>query len=263
MKYCLNSRQPNEYLVKANEIKVAFRDRESIPDLADKYPNKHITLVHMPTDDVINWKEVKRWDVLTHSQLYLCLDTVENCLIAKENGVKFFMGFPASSWYELDALKDLGVSYVYLNAPLFFNMPSVQACEIPIRAVPNVAYADGFPRPDGVNGTWIRPEDVALYEKYIEVMEFADCDIPKEQALFRIYAEQKNWPGELNMLITNLQHEGLNRLINSITMEKRLTCGQHCAVPYGACHACYRALDLANNKLLQDYQEETTKETVN
>ena len=38
MKFCLRNRQESIYLMKADEIKVDFRDRRSIPDLIEKYP---------------------------------------------------------------------------------------------------------------------------------------------------------------------------------------------------------------------------------
>ena len=37
MKYCLNSRQEAAYLQKADEIKVEFRDKDSIPTIIERY----------------------------------------------------------------------------------------------------------------------------------------------------------------------------------------------------------------------------------
>ena len=93
--------------------------------------------------------------------------------------------------------------------------------------------------------------------KYTEdyQIEFKDCDTKKEQALYRLYAEQKAWPGELSMIITNLDHDGLNRLISSEASLKRMNCGQSCMRPNGTCKLCYRMLDLANKELLQEYEK--------
>ena len=38
MKFCLRNRQIEEYLQKADEIKMEYRDYKSIPDLFEKYP---------------------------------------------------------------------------------------------------------------------------------------------------------------------------------------------------------------------------------
>ena len=52
MKFCLGARQTEEYLKKADEIKVDFRDRNIIPDLAEKYPDKTIILVQYIGDEL-------------------------------------------------------------------------------------------------------------------------------------------------------------------------------------------------------------------
>ena len=39
MKFSMSSRQTAEYLQKADEIKVQWRDRNIIPDLFEKYPD--------------------------------------------------------------------------------------------------------------------------------------------------------------------------------------------------------------------------------
>ena len=54
---------------------------------------------------------------------------------------------------------------------------------------PNIAYYGYIPRENGIIGFWVRPEDVSYYEPYIDVFEFEDCDIKREQALYRVYAE--------------------------------------------------------------------------
>jgi hypothetical protein len=51
---------------------------------------------------------------------------------------------------------------------------------IKLRVVPNISYYAFIPRDNGVCGSWIRPEDLELYEPYIETIEFEDCDIKKE-----------------------------------------------------------------------------------
>ena len=56
--------------------------------------------------------------------------------------------------------------------------------DVEIYAIVDMASNDSlFERPNGVVGIWIRPEDVELYDEYIDVIEFSDCDLKKEQAL--------------------------------------------------------------------------------
>jgi hypothetical protein len=48
----------------------------------------------------------------------------------------------------------------------------VKLLNIPIRAIPVFAFLDGLPRDNGVNGNWIRPEDLEAYSLYINTIEF-------------------------------------------------------------------------------------------
>ena len=47
----------------------------------------------------------------------------------------------------------------------------------------------------------IRPEDVEMYEDYIDTICFKEFDEDRISAFIRIYKEEKKWAGPLNMLI--------------------------------------------------------------
>lgn len=247
MIYCLNSRQPAKYLQKVDEIKIEYRDRDSIPDLCEKYPDKTFILMHdkIAGDSELDWDKIKKWNILAHNRLVLSTTSIAECKQAKENKIYFFMPYPVSSWSEATALKDLGVLYLVVGAPLFFDMEGMKMLNIPLRIIPNVTSLDGLPRENGVNGIWVRPENIDDYEPYITSVEFICESLQKEKALYRIYAEQKEWPGELEKIISGLNHPALNRLINPEVTAARLNCRQTCASPRGTCGLCYRALELA------------------
>ena len=180
------------------------------------------------------------------------LDIVEKC---KKEGIKFYWSYPVTTFYTLHALKKLGAEYALIDSPLTHSIINAANVGIKLRVVPNVAYYAIVPREDGVLGSWIRPEDLDLYNPYIVAIEFEDCDIKKEQALYRIYMEQKAWPGNLETIITNLNYPGVNRMIPQDLAIKRMTCGQRCLL--GAhCQLCYRYLNLANPELLKQYKKD-------
>lgn len=251
MKYCLSSRQTKEYLKKADEIKVKYRDRDIIYDFSQDYEGKTIIL-EFPLDRniIIDWKEIEKYNTVCQGNLILCVATMDHVREAKGRGMKFYYGFPINSFYDLQALKKLGVCYVRLGAPLFFNMDKVKQIGIPVRAIPNVAHEGYFPRENGVFGQWIRPEDMELYADYIAAIEFEDADLQKERALYRIYCEEKNWPGEMNMIITNMNYQCLNRLVSEKVGQARLNCGQRCQSG-GACRICERYLYLAKEEVMR------------
>lgn len=260
MKVTLSSRQTQEYLRKADEIKVEYRDRKSIPDLAEEYPRATVILECGFDRGELDWKELKRYNTLCRSNFMLCLASAGEAKKAREEGIKFYFGFPILSYYELNAAIASGVSYARISGPLFFDLENVKAVArtTKLRVVPNIAYMDGLERENGIHGMWIRPEDIDAYDEYISAIEFEDCDTAKEQALYRIYKEQKEWSGDLKMLITNLDREGVNRMIPSAASRRRITCRQACESG-GSCHICDRMLMLANPELIKDYKESLTK----
>lgn len=256
MKYCLRNRQIGEYLAKADEIKMEYRDYKSVPDLFEKYPEKPI-IVQIPfQQEEIDWNELELYKRMRPDLFICCVSTLNQAEICKDLGIKFYCGFPIGTFYELRRWLNMGVCYVRLDAPLFFDLPTVAQVigETPIRAVANVAYETLWGDDTGIHGTWIRPEDVAAYENYISVIEFEDCDNRKEQALYRIYAEQHAWPGEVSMLITNIETDAVNRMIPPSFAEKRIKCQQRCESKE-SCHFCHYTLKLANPTLIREYQE--------
>lgn len=152
MKFCLSSRQSKQYLEKADEIKVDFRDRNTIPELADEYPGKTIILVQY-TGDELNGDDLATWKILTKDHFIVCLSNLAYVVDMKRLEIPWYWGFPVTSFYQLRALKEMGACYAKLDAPIFFDIPTAKKIGVPIRVVPNVAYIDGLERTDGVCGT--------------------------------------------------------------------------------------------------------------
>ena len=255
MKYCLSSRVDMNLLSKADEIKFQFRDRKAIPDFFDKYPNADIIL-YCGYNDMINWDEMKELNILSKGKIIFAFAYVNDLVLAVQAGFRAFYGFPVTTFYELNALKSIGVEYVNIGIPLFFQMDKVKEFQVPVRVVPNVAYTDRMPRENGIFGQWIRPEDLEkLYGEYVDAVEFDSVDPEKEAVLYRVYAVEKKWNHGLDLLIVNLDYQTSNRMILSGTMEKRLTCGHRCQYGSG-CRVCERSLNLANPDKIEEYIKE-------
>lgn len=262
LKYSLSSRQEAAYLKKADEIKVQWRDRRSIPDLAEKYPNATINLTryyHDGVDNEIDWNEIKNYKILSKDQFVFGMTRPDEMLKAKEEGYKFYYLSALRTFQELNDMARLGVCRAQVAAPLFFQMDKVKKIGIPLYEIANQAHGDTiFERKDGVIGTWIRPEDIATYEPYIDVIEFTSENRTQEQALFRIYAEQGAWSGDLDMVIKDINYKCTNRMVPPSLAESRLNCGQRCQET-GRCHLCYRLFDLANPDLLRPYLKQKSE----
>lgn len=258
MKYSLSSRQSPEYLAKADEIKVQYRDRNIIPDLFEKYPKATVNLTryYMDCDENIDWKQINIFHVLGQGRFIIGLSLPDEMAEARSRGYKFYYLSPARTFQELNDHIRAGVCYVRLGAPLFFQMDKVKKFNIPVRATANAANNDTlFERPNGATGVWIRPEDVGIYEPYIDVLEFVG-NKTQEQALYRIYAEQHAWSGELGLIIKDLNYPCTNRMVPPTLAETRLNCGQKCQ-ENDKCHLCFRTFDLANPELIHNYLDAT------
>jgi hypothetical protein len=257
MKFSLHERTASfQYLKKADEIMVEYRDRRAIPDYAKKYPDACIAL-EVPPETQWEISEIKDYFILAKQKLVLCLPDIKDPRIAelKSAGIPFFWGYTVNTFWELEALVAAGASQARIGAPIFFDAEGLNRYKITKRVCANVAHEGYLPFTDGITGSWIRPEDVEAYEDVFDIIEFADVKDHKEEALFRIYAEKKNWPGRVDMIISNINTEAYNRMIPTQFVESRKKCGQRCK-SYSSCRICERLLYLANPNLLKNYKEE-------
>ena len=169
MDYCLRSRLSPRYLAKAAEIRVDYRDRRSIPDVAHRFPDK--TIILFPGDEEYDWTEIDRYNLLCKSNFIISLNNVPDALEAKRRGLRFMLNYEATSYWDLIGLQNLGCEYAYVGIPLFFDLEGTLNYDIKLRAIPTVAYNHDLPYEDGICGKWIRPEDVEEYEGYIQVLQ--------------------------------------------------------------------------------------------
>ena len=75
MKFCLSARQSDAYLKKADEIKVDFRDRNIIGDLAEEYPGKTIILMQYVGDE-LKANDLSMLKILAKDNLVVCLSNL-------------------------------------------------------------------------------------------------------------------------------------------------------------------------------------------
>lgn len=245
MKYCLSCRQPASILKQAEEIKVQHKDYRIISDLLVDYPETRI-IWELPRDFEEHKDLILQYNEIADShRLVCCLNSLAEVSWFKEHKVPFYYGFPVSSYYDLKALDELGVEYVRIAPPLTHSMQFTGFFGCEIRAVPNVAYDAYIPRKDGIVGGWIRPEDIQYYEKGIDVFEFeGNLNLEQERTMWEVYKKGK-WPGNLNILITNL-----NQNVTSIGLpddfgQNRAICQQRC-MQSGTCHLCETAIRFSN-----------------
>ena len=252
----VSCRQPLTFLKQVQEIRVDYKDIERLKDfISDDWTCAADIVIYIPKDQIIDWNTLNLYKGL----LNIIIAAEDSSVIkeAHENGYKAFWSYPASTFWELRGLLDLQVDQVLLDAPLYFNLIKVKnICgEVEIRLVVNKCINNYMMRKDGICGTYVRPEDVEVYEKYVSHMEFDTSDLQNERTLYKVYAEQKNWPGNLNLLLTYLNENVDNRGFELLPVEdddkhyfahRRLNCGQRCQEDPTRCNYCVKAFNLIN-----------------
>ena len=258
MKYCLSGRQSKSVLKEADEIKMRYSDIDRLIDYIKEFPNK-IYIIDIPytiTEQDINWKLFAAY--AEEVELYFALNKLDKDFmkICIDNNIKYYYNQPIFTWNELEHIIQLGVDYVILTDSLYFSIEKVKnrIHDIKIRLCPTKAYDSYIPRDDGVYGCWIRPEDVYVYEKWVDVFEFNTNELSKEATYLQIYRNQREWPGNLNLLIENLNINVDNRAIPKEIGERRANCGLRCMESRN-CHLCENAIKFANSIRKKHYRD--------
>ena len=263
MKYSLHSRQTKEYLAQADEIMVSYRDREQLLDLIAEFPDAEYVLSCNENDNVEE-SEIKKYETMLKNKLILCFYDLDYALFnSNQEQYPIYYGFPITTLYELHLLiNNLHPTYVILGAELLHSIDKVKDIlkntNIKIRCAPTVA--NYYPYwTDGIAGSWIRPEDLDSYEDIVDLVEFPIDELSKERALFRVYKQDKKWPGRLDLLISDLSTSAINRMIPPGSLDCRKNCKQAC-ITGGACRICNRILMLADPSLFKQQEQSDERE---
>lgn len=229
MKYCVSGRQQKVTLEKADEIKMQYKDKDRLINYIEDYKDKTFILeIPKEEQENIDWPLLNVFKEKTQNFI-LAIQDLNLANEIYEKGFKFYWNYPIFTWYELEGVAAFSPSYLYLGPPLSFSLEKIKMkYNILIRLCANLAYDAYIPRENGICGSWIRPEDIEVYDKWADAIEFITDDLGKEATLLHIYKENKSWPGNLNLLITNLNYNIDNRGIPEEFGEIRANCGQRC-----------------------------------
>lgn len=237
---------------KADEILVSWKDREHIIDLIEINPNAGYVLEI--TDNNLtdkDWEQVYQYYIMTQKKFKVCLSKL-NYNYCREKGIPFFFQSAISEPWALNAFIRLGICSARISGELAHNLDYLDTLPIEIRVWPNKTCAPFNYKP--IIGGWFRPEDLVNIDA-IDICEFDVDNIREEQALYRIYAENHEWPGELYMLVKDIQDKTIyNRMIPPEFQERRSNCRMRCQSG-GHCHYCETLTYLANPDLLRPVKE--------
>lgn len=86
---------------------------------------------------------------------------------------------------------------------------------------------------------FIRPEDLSIYENFVDTFEFAH-PMGQINTLYEVYAKNQKWYGKLNEIILGYKGEEDSRYILPTFSEIRCGCRKKCLYEEGSCTLCDR-----------------------
>lgn len=233
MRYAVSVRQPDSVKAQADEIIVNYNDINIMYNMIENFPQKDYK-IRIHKGENVNFEEL--FSFSEQVNITVALEDMRDVDLYKDK-IKYYWGYPITTWAEVKVLIDLGVSELFIGAPLTFDLPYLtNHTSLPLRMIANKCYDDALPRENGICGSYIRPEDVETYGKYISTLEFDTDALSKEATLLEVY-KSGEWPGNLNLLLTNLNYNIDNRAIPRTFGISRLGCGQRCQRSL-SCHLC-------------------------
>lgn len=255
MKYSIKFYKGCQVLAEADEISIVYSEKDAqLLKFAKKYKNTRIVAdcTLLSQEDFVESLEIFK-TASKNFNFAVKLNFAQKNFLPdlNENMIKYFFVDRANTLDKLIGFINLGVSDVYIADELGFYLAEIaQRCHdngVSVRVFPNVAQSSSLIKGDTFRYFYIRPEDVSIYEPYVDYMEFFG-PIDRQSVLFKIYREEQ-WLGSLNTLILGLEKEIPNTCIVPYFGQARVKCRKRCSINQ-SCEVCNNIINLA--KVLED-----------
>ena len=257
MKYCINYSNKSHIIDKVDEILIRY-DKNKILELFTQFIPAHLNqrvIVQLMEENNIdtivnNLKKIisiynENKDIKFDIQLPFYNQKFMEEL--KDTNLKYFFKVAANSWDKFTGLISQNVSDIYITDELAFELDKVAEIahknNIKVRIYPNIAQSR-WDKLSDILKFFIRPEDIEMYEPYVDVCEFYGDKAQQIDTYYKIYQEDKKWFGDLQEIIIGLDSKIDSRYIIPRFAEKRIKCGKDC-LKGGKCEMCKRILDLS------------------
>ena len=139
-------------------------------------------------------------------------------------------------------MKELGAKEVYITEALGFKLTDLQGLRkagLKLRVIPDIVQRLAGTKKvvPAILGFWIRPEDLFVYEKYVDTVEFF-CRNDRLSVVYKIYRDGV-WEGKLSDIIQDAEDLDIcsNRLGGAFAIS-RLNCGKKCLFDERKCQLC-------------------------
>lgn len=238
------------------EIDINYKPKvKQLEDFIIKYNQKRINLIFNSWEDFDQERDPDL--ILAFRQKYPTCNLVmrlpsyssqiQTLLIQK--GLPHYYYIFANKWDIFNGLLETSATDIYVTEDLCFSMDIIkqkaQEKNKRLRTFCNVCQTSWF-ETNSLRTFFIRPEDVNLYNKYIDVIEFFDAVDNKDSLniLYDSYDRGLRWAGPLKEIIIGFKGDTDSYYLIPYFGEKRLNCNKRCNV--ANCNFCIEVASLAN-----------------
>lgn len=268
MKYCVNYRRDLKCKDDVDELRIDYnRSDTTLFDFLILHKDQHININIVDVEDFINHYEYKKFigfeqrEDCSHNYSFVLQDykdakckTLYEIFIANHLQAPIYFNTKVNNWDVLIGMAELQISDMYIVEDLGFDLPRVseylKAKNIKVRTFANVCQSAWSTTPTS-RTFFIRPEDVDLYSSYVDVIEFYYSRIDQQNILYKIYAKDKKWAGNLSEIIMGFKEDVDSRCFLPEFAEKRLSCCKKCQRG-NSCTICDRTFSLAKTMFKSD-----------
>lgn len=270
MKYCIDFKKNFKYINEVDEITIEYNRKDtSLLEFLLLYKDKRVNIYITDAKDFLENNDLDRFIAISKDypnlNYYLKLRNPaynEDAFhlyekIREETNILYFFDTLVSDWDTLWGYIEMLPLDIYITEDLCFELDKVSSIlhkyGIKVRTFPNVCQTKWNKTPS-LKTFFIRPEDVDIYEKYIDTLEFFGRSDSIE-TMYKVYAIDKKWFGPLKELIIGFKSDMDSRFIIPRFAEKRIRCGKKC-LKGGTCNVCSKIEQLSkvlkeNNLLVQ------------
>ena len=274
MKWCLSVNQSDEYLKKADEIKIFMHDHKELDIIGLIEINPEARILIRPSFELTlfddDYKKFQQYLILCKNNMAIIVSDEQQASKCKQFNIPFFFGWPARTFNQLNYMRACGATDAYIDDMVAHSLDIVEEYynELQIRVIANQCGSNKVW--DGIEGSWFRPEDLWEIDQ-IDVAEFYMplASIPisngkfatpydarrQEQALYRIYAEKHAWGGMINDYVFDLKKKNIiNSMFDYDFQSRRNNCRMKC-METGRCHYCTTYTNIALQENINKIKE--------
>lgn len=254
MKYSLPFYVGNPYIDTAEEISIKYdaKDERSLTSFLDKHINQRVVIKISKNNKLTekNYSALQQIIKMYPQETVVCCFESLN-LSDVQSQLPHFFDYYCYDIEQIQTLLSLGATDIYVTGNLCFHLPQIkEKFKCNIRVFPNITQSSIL-ESDDEKKFFIRPEDIILFEPYIDYLEFYTSDLKKTALLYKIYKIQKEYSGLLSEIITDAPKNIYNEYLSPALANERIYCKKSC-IYYGRecniCHNCFHMADALYTK---------------